>query len=379
MGKLYIASNGSGVYSSEVTAKKSDVRKGVKTITSDSGNEIVEGLLNVSDTSDATITAKYLLKGIVAYGKNNERIVGEMEVQSAVNFNIAVISYNSVKISWTQPSVGPYSGVKIYTSTSTILGNDGILSFQGQGTYDSESNTYYAIVANLSENTQYYFWVYSYCTGLSDSTVITNLSAKTAIKTLTMDIFLDYLNGSDASMSYREAGTEYGFDSFYSNSNLSEEDRVKSAVFQHNSGSNYLSILKDKDHPMVIGYPYSSVTTSVSYTYQPKLNLRNSEMFIQLDRWRPKNAASRLTNSDISLLSSNIRNLLPKYGLRFISASGSVIKDFGAIKSVRSGIITMEGLNYYKEFKVCGIAFTVSSPYASDGNPIPSKIEFYAL
>lgn len=130
---------------------------------------------------------------------------------------------------------------------------------------------------------------------------------------------------------------------------------------------------------MVIGYPYSSVTTSVSYTYQPELNLGNSEMFIQLDRWKPKNAASRLTNSDISLLSSNIRNLLPKYGLRFISASGSVIKDFGAIKSVRSGIITMEGLDYYKEFKVCGIAFTVSSPYTSDGNPIPSKIEFYAL
>ena len=43
MGKLYIASNGSGVYSSEVTAKKSDVLAGTKTIMADSNDEVVEG------------------------------------------------------------------------------------------------------------------------------------------------------------------------------------------------------------------------------------------------------------------------------------------------------------------------------------------------
>lgn len=43
MGKLYIASNGSGVHSSEVTAKKSDVLAGTKTIMADSNDEVVEG------------------------------------------------------------------------------------------------------------------------------------------------------------------------------------------------------------------------------------------------------------------------------------------------------------------------------------------------
>lgn len=43
MGKLYIASNGSGVHSSEVTAKSADVLAGTKTIMADSNDEVVEG------------------------------------------------------------------------------------------------------------------------------------------------------------------------------------------------------------------------------------------------------------------------------------------------------------------------------------------------
>ena len=104
---------------------------------------------------------------------------------SAINFSWASISSNSIRLTWTNPSKGPWNGVFIQMSTDGTPGTGGgTRAYTGAGANPHEANGYnYCDITNLSEGTRYYFTLTSYADdiGWGDSY---NLSIETSVDTL---------------------------------------------------------------------------------------------------------------------------------------------------------------------------------------------------
>lgn len=207
---------GSGADSSDCTAKKSQVLAGVTAITSDSNDEAEagtmpeRGALNrtlaagqsvtlpeghytggtvsaqslASQTGGATAEDRYVKKGLT-YWKDGVLHIGTMETQSAISFSAAARSYNTIRISWKNPTKGPWQGIIVRMSTSGTPGTSGGSEvYRGAGNNPNQaSGDNYVDVTGLNQETQYYFTCTSYCDALGNGNSA-NISATTGIKTL---------------------------------------------------------------------------------------------------------------------------------------------------------------------------------------------------
>lgn len=111
------------------------------------------------DTSEVTATADKVLKGYTAGVKDHdEPQEGTLEVQSIVNFKVALYGNLSLIGTWQNPEKGPYSGVMVrYKAESYPVNvNDGVLA------YDGANNS--CTVSGLVSGVEYYFRTWSYVT-----------------------------------------------------------------------------------------------------------------------------------------------------------------------------------------------------------------------
>lgn len=197
---------GSG--SDECTAGKAQVLAGYKAITKDSDDEPAEGTIIDRGTSQTggfgegtdyyainglpvgyyrsdgsswapearcpkTTVRKYLgvNAAIIRSGYTIAGVAGTLAAQSAINFKAAAISHDKIRISWTNPSKGPWTGVFIQIKTGGYPGTGGgTRIYLGQGENETKAGaSNYCIIPNLSYETQYYFTCTSY-TKYSDGT-----------------------------------------------------------------------------------------------------------------------------------------------------------------------------------------------------------------
>lgn len=118
---------------------------------------------SLSSQTDATATAPYIYKGKTAWVKGS-KLTGTLTTTSAINFSAAARSYNTIRISWTNPSKGPWSGVFIQMSTSGNPGTGGgTRAYTGKGTNGSQAGgSNYVDITGLNYETKYYFTCTSY-------------------------------------------------------------------------------------------------------------------------------------------------------------------------------------------------------------------------
>lgn len=101
-------------------------------------------------------------------GKSAFGIAGTLAVTSAINFSATTLSDSAIRISWTNPSKGPWSGVFIQMSTSSYPGaSGGTRKYNGTGSSSTPSGTSYVDITGLSVGTTYYFTCTSYCDPLA--------------------------------------------------------------------------------------------------------------------------------------------------------------------------------------------------------------------
>ena len=142
-----------------------------------SGKVAVQSLATMTASGDAT--AAQILSGKKAY-VDGVLLTGTLAIQSAISFSVAAQSTSAIRVSWKNPSKGPWSGVKIRISTSGYPGvSGGTLKYTGTGSNKTAGATSYVDISGLSVGTTYYFTCYSYVTGLGDSTTGYNVSVKT--------------------------------------------------------------------------------------------------------------------------------------------------------------------------------------------------------
>ena len=118
---------------------------------------------SLSSQTDATATAPYIYKGKTAWVKGS-KLTGTLTTTSAINFSAAARSYNTIRISWTNPSKGPWSGVFIQMSTSGNPGTGGgTRAYTGRGENGSQAGgSNYVDINGLDYETKYYFTCTSY-------------------------------------------------------------------------------------------------------------------------------------------------------------------------------------------------------------------------
>ena len=194
MSKILVGGSSGGIMSDDVTATLADVAKGKTAVTSDSGDEVVTGTLELTgnaETGDVlsgvtfynnnlytkrtgtltltgNATAAYVLSGYTFYNTNaKSKITGTMTVNSLLSFSVSLNSGRRVLASWGNPrqaSGRPYSGVYIKYSTSGYPGKGGTQIYKGAGsnTTSGATSTTYLTLPNL--RTTYYLSIYPYVT-----------------------------------------------------------------------------------------------------------------------------------------------------------------------------------------------------------------------
>lgn len=120
------------------------------------------------------LTADKMPVGKSAFGIN-----GTLACNSAINFSAAALSSTSIRISWTNPSKGPWTGVFIQMSTSGYSGTSGgTRVYTGRGNSTSAGGSNYVDITGLDAGTTYYFTCTSYVSGLGNGSSY-NVNAKT--------------------------------------------------------------------------------------------------------------------------------------------------------------------------------------------------------
>lgn len=134
---------------------------------------------SLASQTDATATSAYIRSGYTAWVKGS-KLTGTMAVTSAINFNATALSTTSIRISWTNPSKGPWEGVEIRMSTSGNPGvSGGTQKYKGRGNSATAGGSNYVDITGLNVGTTYYFTCTSYATGLGNGASY-NVSAKTS-------------------------------------------------------------------------------------------------------------------------------------------------------------------------------------------------------
>lgn len=178
-------------------------------------------------------------------------VAGTLSVQSAINFSAAAISYNTIRISWNNPSKGPWQGVFIQMSTGGYPGTGGgSRAYTGSGwTNQSTANAWnYVDIGGLNADTNYYFTCTSYVDNLGWGTNY-NVNAKTKVKTAA-----DILNG------YIVLNSTYiTFDSPSGNYYYSGDRRITSISGDDIYTDNYRAYTTSK-HSDPYGYIASSLS-----------------------------------------------------------------------------------------------------------------------
>lgn len=131
------------------------------------GTSCAETYVAMSDFG--TVAASNVRSGNTFTSTAGIKVSGTMSVQSAISFSAAAISYNTIRISWKNPSKGPWQGVFIQISTSGYPGTGGgSRAYTGSGWQNQSvaSGSNYVDITGLNPSTAYYFTCTSYCDAL---------------------------------------------------------------------------------------------------------------------------------------------------------------------------------------------------------------------
>lgn len=143
---------------------------------------------SLSSQTSATSGAGDIRSGKTAW-VNGSKLTGTLAVTSAISFSAAALSYNTIRISWTNPAKGPWQGVFIQMSTSGSPGTGGgSRAYTGAGNNPNQAGgSNYVDIGGLSPGTVYYFTCTSYCDNLGWGSSH-NISVKTKLIDL-RDVF----------------------------------------------------------------------------------------------------------------------------------------------------------------------------------------------
>lgn len=241
---ILIKSGGGGVTSEDVTAYRSQILEGKTALTRDSNDEITTGTL----LSDATISNNnQMLNGVVAYGRNGTRYVGNIQSMNGGTYNPSTsaqtvscsgkkmnsnIVINAIPSNYINTSGGSYifnagawgplvnrgvtmeryfmgtSGTAAGTSVTLRAANDGPDIINGRLQFVMASNTYqcgcYVTGSiDLTRFTKLKFRLYGSTVSASGVTVRITLVNATS-KTLAMNEYRTSLSGVVTSHQYGE-------------------------------------------------------------------------------------------------------------------------------------------------------------------------------
>lgn len=174
--------------SENCTSTKNEVLKGYTAITSESGDEPVEGALELTGNA----LPNQVLAGSTFYNANaKSKQTGTMAVQSILSFSAAVYSSTAIAFTWQNPAKGPFSEVIIVGKTGSYPTSitDGTRYYKGSGSNSTASGTSSATVSGFSGGTTYYFRALSYTTKDSGEWVHANTYTATVVTTKGMQTF----------------------------------------------------------------------------------------------------------------------------------------------------------------------------------------------
>ena len=139
---------------------------------------------SLASQTSANAGASHIRSGYTAW-VNGSKITGNLAIQSALSFSAAALSATSIRISWKNPSKGPWQGVFIQMSTSGYPGTGGgTRVYTGAGNNPSSANgSNYVDIGGLASGTTYYFTCTSYVNALGWGNSY-NVSAATAAATV---------------------------------------------------------------------------------------------------------------------------------------------------------------------------------------------------
>ena len=122
---------------------------------------------SLASQTSANAGASHIRSGYTAW-VNGSKITGNLAIQSALSFSAAALSATSIRISWKNPSKGPWQGVFIQMSTSGYPGTGGgTRVYTGAGNNPSSANgSNYVDIGGLASGTTYYFTCTSYVNAL---------------------------------------------------------------------------------------------------------------------------------------------------------------------------------------------------------------------
>lgn len=192
MSQILITGGSSGGASDDCTALKSDIPKGLKAITKDSDDEVVEGTLELTGNanSDDVLEGKtfyntnvhskqtgtlkltgsaqttHVFNGQTFYSTDpKKKLTGTMTVNSIMSFKLAGVSGRQILFQWQNPTPAtgkPFTGIFINYSTSGYPGTGGTRLYTGFGN-NSNPGGLSQLWANLPAlGTTYYFSAYAY-------------------------------------------------------------------------------------------------------------------------------------------------------------------------------------------------------------------------